>query len=171
VSACLGAALIGYDRLAAAGALAWIALLVSAGYRRPEIGMLLVSYATPIAAFAVMLTAPRRRSRRIRRLAWLIPIAALGATAGGVGPDTYLLLAPLGVVIPLALQRLARDPRLAIACSLFAFTVAMAETSQVIAGEPLPIGLPLTLLLFSAAPVVIAFAVLAQRTRLHADGA
>src|ERR1019366_4187805 len=91
---CLSAALIGYDRIAAAGALAWIAIVITAPHRGSTVGPLVALEALPVVCFAVMLIMPRYQSRRVRRVAWLIPIAALGTVAGGVGPSTYLVLAP-----------------------------------------------------------------------------
>ena len=105
----LSAALIGYDRIAAAGALAWIAIVISAPYRGSAVAPLVALEAVPVACFAVMLTMPRYQSRRVRRVAWLIPIAALGTVAGGVGPSTYLVLAPLAIAVPVALARVARE--------------------------------------------------------------
>ena len=164
----LSAALIGYDRIAAAGALAWIAIVISAPYRGSAVAPLVALEAVPVACFAVMLTMPRYQSRRVRRVAWLIPIAALGTVAGGVGPSTYLVLAPLAIAVPVALARVGRDPRLAIGCSLLGFEIAMFETAEALQGRPLPIGLPLTILLFSATPLVIAF--VARRTRAQHPG-
>lgn len=154
---CLSAALIGYDRIAAAGALAWMAMVITAPYRGSAVGPLVALEALPILCFAVMLIMPRYQARRVRRAAWLMPIAALGSLAAGVGPSSYLVLAPLAIAVPVALARVARDPRLAIACSLLGLDIAMFETTEALQGRPLPIGLPLTVLLFSATPLVIAF--------------
>jgi hypothetical protein len=153
LSGCLSAALVGYDRIAGAGAL--VAIGTSAAHFT---GMQAAAWSVPAACFAGMLMMPRRQPRRIYRAAWLIPTGALGIAAGGRGPSTYLLLAPLVVIVPLALVRLARDPRLAIACSLLAATIAVAETADAVQGGSIPIGLPLTILLFAATPLTIAFA-------------
>ena len=165
---CLSSALIGYDRIAAAGALAWIAIVITAPHRGSTVGPLVALEALPVVCFAVMLIMPRYQSRRVRRVAWLIPIAALGTVAGGVGPSSYLVLAPLAIAVPVALARVARDPRLAIGCSLLGFEIAMFETAEALQGRPLPIGLPLTILLFSATPLVIALT--ARRTRAQHPG-
>jgi hypothetical protein len=162
---CLSAALVGYDRIAAAGALASIAIVITGPYRGSAVAPLVVE-ALPVVCFAVMLIMPRYQARRARRIAWLVPIAALGALGHGMGPSSYLVLAPLAVAVPVALARIARDPRLAIACSLLGAEIAMAETAEALqGGQPFPIGLPLTVLLFSAAPLVIAF----TARRSHAE--
>lgn len=158
LAACLSAALAGYDRIAGAGALIWVALGIGAANRAHVAGLQLAVDAVPAACFVIMLTMPRRHARRIRRAGWLIPIAALGAATGGRVISIYPVLAPLAVIVPLALVRLPRDPRLAIACSLFAATVALVETADALRGFSTPIGLPITILLFTATPLTIAFA-------------
>jgi hypothetical protein len=155
LAGCLSAALIGYDRIAGAGALLSIAINAA---QAQFTDLQAAAWAVPAACFAVMLVIPRRQPRRIHRAAWLIPTVALGIAAGGRGPSTYLVLAPLAVVVPLALVRLARDPRLAIACALLAATIAVAETADALQSGSMPIGLPLTILLFTATPLTIAFA-------------
>jgi hypothetical protein len=165
------AAAIGYDRVAAAGALSWLVIVVAAPFRGPDLLPLVAFAAVPAACFAVMAAAPRHRPPRLRRALWLLPVAALGLAAGGAGGRSYLLLAPLAVIVPVALARLPRDPRLAIGCSLFAAEIAMFETAQVLAHRPLPLGLPLTLVLFSAAPIAIAFAAVRPRLPRAGEGA
>ena len=157
LTGCLTAALVGYDRIAGAGALIWVALGIGAANRAHVAGLQLAVDAVPAACFVIMLTMPRRHARRIRRAGWLIPIAALGLATGGRVISIYPVLAPLAVIVPLALMRLARDPRLAIACSLFAATVAVVETAHALRGFSTPIGLPITILLFTATPLTIAF--------------
>ena len=159
----LVAALIGYDRIAAAGALVWLAPVTASPYIISNEKILLATFGLPIVCLVAMIITPRRTNRRARRVAWLIPIAALGAAAGGVGPTTYLLLTPLALALPIALARLRSDPRFAIAWSLFATEIAMAGIGHALQGGPVPIGLPLTLLLLALTPLAIAFTL--QRAR------
>ena len=82
LAGCLSAALVGYDRIAGAAALAWLALLISAAHQAPFAGIEVAVDAVLAACFAVMLTTPRRQPRRIHRGAWLIPVAVLGIERG-----------------------------------------------------------------------------------------
>lgn len=168
LTACLSAALVGYDRIAGAGALVWVALGIGVANRAHVAGLQLAVDAVPAACFVIMLTMPRRHARRIRRAGWLIPIAALGVATGGRVIAIYPVLAPLAVIVPLALVRLTRDPRLAIACSVFAATVAVIDTADALRGGSTPIGLPITLLLFTATPLTIAFTA-RRRHPKHSD--
>ncbi|HLW94650.1 MAG TPA: hypothetical protein VKS25_04665 [Solirubrobacteraceae bacterium] len=153
----LAAALAGYDRIAALAGLAWI-IDAFARVTTPQSGSLLAFDVVPLVCLLTMLVLPRREPRRLARLVWLIPIAAFGILAGGAGPRSYLLLTPLAVVVPLAVARFQRDPRLAIACALFAWQVGMFELAEAVDGRPLPLGLLPTALLFGTAPVVFALA-------------
>jgi hypothetical protein len=153
----LVAATIGYDRIAAAGALVWLVLVTASPYIVSNEKILLATFALPIICLLVMITKPRRANRRARRAAWLIPIGALGVAAGGVGPTSYLVLAPLALALPVALARLPSDPRIAIAWSLFATEIALAGIGHALEGGPVPIGLPLTILLIALTPLAIAF--------------
>ena len=168
LAGCLSVALMGYDRIASMGALAWIAIVINARYRGSTLGPVVAMDVVPVVCFAVMLIVPRSGVRRVGRLAWLIPIAALGAASPAVGPGSYVLLVPLAIAAPVALARLPRDPRLAIACSVFAAEIAAFEAAEALSGQALSMGLPVTVLLFSLAPLAIGFA--ARRARADDAG-
>jgi hypothetical protein len=167
VGGALAAALAGYDRIASLAGAAWL-IDPLAVVRGPQFGPLLAFDVVPMVCFLVMLILPRRGPRRPARLAWLIPVVALGILAGAVGPRSYWFLSPLVVLVPLALARFQRDPRLAIACALFAWEVAMFEVVQVADGQALPLGVLPTVLLFATAPVV--FALTLMQTHAERDG-
>jgi hypothetical protein len=129
--AALALALVGRDRLAGAGALAWTALrLPSLWDHHPGI-VNLASEALPIVCFCVMVLAPRRRATDLRRLGWLIVPATLVLTlAPPNGERSPLLLAyvVLGAILltAFALAMLPTDPRLAIAGAISLSTLGVA---------------------------------------------
>jgi hypothetical protein len=135
----------------------WRAFAQSGSILLPDIIILIV-------CFAPMLIAPRRRRPDIRRLAWLVVIAALGAVfyaqRGGL---VTLFLPPVIVALPFALALLPTDPRLAIACSLVAAFVGLAGLAQTLQNGPSTVGIPLTILVLMATPLVLCIA--AARTR------
>jgi hypothetical protein len=161
LAAVLAITLIGYDRLAGAGALVWTAL------RFP---LLLDAHAgiagvvpevLPIACFTVMLLAPRRRAPDPRRLAWLLVPATLVATLGPADSEqSPLLLAAVALaavaVIVVAAAMLPTDPRLAIAGALPTTCLGI----QVVGNAPPD---AMLVLFLAAAPAVLAVAV--TRTR------
>jgi hypothetical protein len=161
LAAVLAVALIGFDRLAGAGALLWTALrLADLLQYHAGIGGL-AAEALPIACFAVMVLAPRRRGPDLHRLAWLAVPAALVATFGPSDERNPLLLAAvvlgaiLGVVFAVAM--LPTDPRAAIAgavglSDLAIFVVAINHETSLVAWLPL-----------AAAPVAVLIAT--ARTR------
>jgi hypothetical protein len=101
----LALALIGFDRLAGVGALAWTAL------RMPHLGPF-APEVLPVVCFAVMLLAPRRRPMDVRRLAWLlVALAAL-------------------LVVAFAVALLPTDPRIAIAGAVPLSNLAVAVWSS-----------------------------------------
>jgi hypothetical protein len=151
--ALLGGALIvglaGHDRLAALGAFAYLANLAPHWTSR-DIGTVVLTLAIPALCFAVMLVMPRRQPRRMPGLLWLAPIVALGVL--GVRPLATLdLVVPLAVLTPYALVRIRRDPRPAIACSLFAAEIAIV----LIAESQHHLAPPLLILMLSTAPLVL----------------
>jgi hypothetical protein len=157
----LAISLAGYDRLGGAAALAWTALRIPALLdANPGIAGL-GPEVLPVVCFAVMLLAPRRRGRDLRRLVWLVAPGTLVATLGPPPADqSPLLLAYVAVtailVIVLAAAMLPTDPRLAIAAAVPATYVGM----QVL-GHSKP---DLVVVVFlAAAPAALAAAV--ARTR------
>jgi hypothetical protein len=162
----LGLALIGYDRVGAICALSCFAVVTGVHWRAfaQSGSILLPDIIILIVCFAPMLIAPRRRRPDIRRLAWLVVIAALGAVfyaqRGGL---VTLFLPPVIVALPFALALLPTDPRLAIACSLVAAFVGLAGLAQTLQNGPSTVGIPLTILVLMATPLVLCIA--AARTR------
>ena len=166
LGAVLAIALVGFDRLAGAGALVWTAarfpLLLDAN---PGIAGAAVEI-VPIVCFAAMLLAPRQRAPDVRRLAWLIVPATLVATLGpSNGEQNPLLLATVAVVailvIVVAVAMLPTDPRLAIAGAVP--TTALGIEVVVINHE----GALIPRLFVAAAPMVLAIAVTRTRRLLR----
>ena len=120
LAAVLALALIGYDRLAGAGALVWTALRLPALWDHHAGLVNLAPEVLPIVCFCVLVLAPRRRAPDPRRLAWLLVPATLVAAAGPPPGEASpllvagVLLAALLVVVA-AVALLPTDPRLAIA--------------------------------------------------------
>jgi len=162
LAAVLALALVGFERLAGAGALAWTAL------RLPELlgthpGVTGVApEVLPAVCFVVMVLAPRARPVDVRRLAWLAVPAALALVLGprGNGENPMLLalvvLAAL-VVVTAALALLPTDPRMAIAGAVPVSSVALAAASVHHDGSAIVV------LAVAAAPAAVAVAV--GRTR------
>jgi hypothetical protein len=157
LAAVLAVTLVGFDRLAGAGALVWTALrfplLLDA---HPGIAGV-APEVLPIACFTVMLLAPRRRAPDLRRLAWLIVPATLVATlAPAHGDQSPMLLAAVALAAILvtvaAAATLTTDPRLAIAGAVPATCLGI----QVAGNAPPDLTL---MLLLAAAPAVLAVAV------------
>jgi hypothetical protein len=158
LGAALALALIGYDRLAAATALMFVATLVA----DPAWRALTVSrrelMLVPVLCFITLGLAPRRRKPNHRRLAWLLLTAALAvASSTSDDPTAAILILALLFLLPPALATLRTDPRLAIACAVPAtsFGIHMAQDR----GGPGVLGV----LFLSAAPLILAIAV--TRTR------
>ena len=132
----LALALVGYDRLAGAAALAWTAARFPALLdHHPGMGLLMVAVTLPsIACFAVLVIAPRRRAADPRRLAWLLVPVVLVAT---FGPPQYdqspILLALVTIttllVVVYALATLTTDPRLAIAGAIPIFILTAGSAA------------------------------------------
>ena len=162
LAAVLGAALVGLDRLAGAGALLWTALrLPDLLQYHPGIGGL-APEVLPVVCFAAMVFAPRPRRVQLGGLAWLVvPLVLVVTFAPPNGERNPLLLA---MVVPaallavvFALAMLPTDPRLAIAgaVGLSDLAVGLLATHH---DAP-----ALAYLAASAAPVALAFTV--ARTR------
>ena len=162
LGAVLAIALVGYDRLAGAGALVWTALRLPALWDHHAGIVNLAPEVLPIICFCVLMLAPRRRAPDPRRLAWLLVPATLIATAGpppGEASPVLLagvLLAALLVVVA-AVALLPTDPRLAIAGAVSLSNLGIAVV--VINHD----GALVALLFVAAAPMVLAFAI--TRTR------
>ncbi len=129
--AALALALIGRDRLAGAGALAWTALRMPSLWDHHPGIVNLAPELLPILCFCVMVLAPRRRATDLRRLAWLIVPATLVLTlAPPSGERSPLLLAYVALgalcVTAFAIAMLPTDPRLAIAGSVSLSTLGLA---------------------------------------------
>jgi hypothetical protein len=167
LAAVLAIALVGYDRLAGAGALVWTALRIPALWDHHAGIVNLAPEVLPILCFCVMVFVPRRRAPDPRRLAWLLVPATLVATAGPAPGETspvllacVLLAALLVVVVAVAL--LPTDPRLAIAgavslSNLGIAVVAINHDSSLVA-----------ILFVAAAPMVLAVAITRTRRLAHA---
>ncbi|HEX6620814.1 MAG TPA: hypothetical protein VF024_14195 [Solirubrobacteraceae bacterium] len=160
--AALAVALVGRDRVAGAGALAWTAWrLPSLWEHHPGI-VNLAPEALPILCFCVMVLAPRQRTADVRRLGWLIvPATLVLALAPPNGEQSPLLLAyvALGAILVTAfvLAMLPTDPRLAIAGAVSLSTIGL----QVVAVNH--DGSAPAWLIVAAAPLVLAAAT--TRTR------
>jgi hypothetical protein len=158
----LAVALIGYDRLAGAGALAWTVLRLPALWDHHPGLVNLVPEVLPILCFTVLLLAPRQRAPDPRRLAWLLVPAILVATLGPSDGDqsplllAYVALATILLVL-FALAMLPTDPRLALAGA-----VGLSNLGIDIWGGPTVFVLAPPLML-AATPVVLAVAI--TRTR------
>jgi hypothetical protein len=154
----LAVALIGYDRLAGAGALVWTALRIPALWDHHPGIINLIPELLPLVCCCVMLLAPRRRSPDPRRLAWLVVPATLVLTLGPPSGErspvllAYVALAAIGVAV-FALAILPTNPRIAIAGA-----VSLSNLGLAIAAINHDTSVPAFLFL-AAAPVVLASAV------------
>ena len=158
----LALALIGYDRLAGAGALVWTALRLPALWDHHAGLVNLAPEVLPIVCFCVLVLAPRRRAADPRRLAWLLVPATLVAAAGPPPGEASpllvagVLLAAL-LVAAAAVALLPTDPRLAIAGAVSVSNLGIAVVAINHDGSLV------ARLFVAAAPLVLAAAV--TRTR------
>jgi hypothetical protein len=162
VGTALALALLGYDRLAGAAALLFVASLVADPAWQDLTASRREMMLVPVLCFGVLLLAPRRRKRDTRRLAWLALTAALAiGSSRSDDPAAAILIFAVLVLVPLALVLLRTDPRLAIACALPAtsFGIHMAQDR----GGPGVLGL----VFLVAAPLILTIAVTRNR-RLRA---
>ncbi|MFL5843042.1 MAG: hypothetical protein ACJ762_00015 [Solirubrobacteraceae bacterium] len=158
LGAALALALIGYDRLAGATALLFVAtLLANPEWRDMSISrreLMLI----PVLCFVTMGLAPRLRKPDRRRLAWLALTGALAvASSTSDDPTAAILILALLVLLPFSLAMLRSDPRFAIACAVpaTAFGIHMVQDP----GGPGVLGV----LFLCAAPLTLAITV--KRTR------
>jgi hypothetical protein len=154
VAVALALALVGLDRVAGAGAMAWLVLRLPALVADQPGKLSLAGQLIPLACFAVMILAPRAEPVQPRRLAYLLVPAGLavvfGSHAGGL-PVVVVLAAATGVVAYVALM-LPADPRLAIAGAIPTTALGLGALDH---GAALP-----ALLLVAAAPAVLGAAFL-----------
>ena len=158
LTAVLALALIGYDRLAGAGALVWSALRLPALWDHHAGLVNLAPEVLPIVCFCVLVLAPRRRAPDPRRLAWLLVPATLVAAAGPPPGEASpllvagVLLAALLVVVA-AVALLPTDPRLAVAGAVSVSNLGIAVVAINHDGSLV------ARLFVAAAPLVLAAAV------------
>jgi hypothetical protein len=153
LAAILAGALVGYQRVAALGGLAALIVYGPLGSHIELIGV--ARLLVPLACSVVMVCAPQRRPRDLRRLLWLGPVCVLGAlTAHAAQASLPEVLAVMSVG---GLLRLLLDPRLAIACSLVWITVLSIQV-----GRSAPAGLG-ELMILAAAATGLTFTVAARR--------
>ena len=160
----LALALLGYDRIAGATALAWMALRLSGLVA----GIDVTAYPAtllPLLCLSIMNVSPRRGSSRVRRSdpygsGSLIVLVVLVALAGALGGWFAILALDAATVFgAVAVALLTTDPRPAIAVTLVAANVAIGKIGSA------PPGL-ITMTFLAAAPVVLAVTI--GRTRhLH----
>lgn len=154
----LALTLIGYDRLAGATALLFVATLAADPAWREQTINRRELMVVPVICLITVGLAARRRKLGHRRLAWLAVPAALAAVSSkSDDPTAAILILGLLFLAPLALAMLRTDPRFAIACALplTSFGIQMAQDR----GGPGALGV----LFLSAAPVVLTIVV--ARTR------
>ena len=155
--------LIGYDRLAGATALAFMASVFADPARYDLTTRDRSALLVPVFCFVALLLAPRRRQPDPRRLAWLVLVAALAVAAGTrPGDDTmaWAGLLPLLVLLIPVFALLWTDPRPAIAYTMWAayFGVLIAQDPE----APRVLGV----LFLAAAPLVLTI-VIARTRRLQ----
>jgi hypothetical protein len=159
IGAALALGLIGYDRAAGLVGLGWI---LATNPAAPFGGHVVTAYNTAVPLvialdlglmipLLVMALAPRRRQRDLRRLGWLMPVAAVGF-AWSLGTGAYVI-AIYGVSL-IGLATLATSPRLAVAASLWWTSIGI-ELLLLADGSISPLGLGLAL----PAPTILAITV------------
>ena len=158
LGAALALALTGYDRLASAPALLFVATLAADSAWDGQVISRRELLLVPMICFITLGLAPRRGKPNHRRLAWLALTALLAvASSTSDDPTAAILLLGLLVLVPPALAMLRTDPRFAIACALPAtsFGIHIAQDP----GGPGVLGV----VFLAAAPLTLAIAV--TRTR------
>ncbi len=154
----LGVAMLGHDRLAGAGALAWLALRVAGALGGFDLASS-SSAVLPVICFAVMVVRPRHHGPAPLRSAlgaswWLVLLVVLaGAFGGAFAMLAFAAAAAFGLS---AAALVTTDPRPAIAVAMVAADVAIAKAGS---GQPAPI----TLAFLVAVPVVVVLTI--GRTR------
>ncbi|WP_027007198.1 hypothetical protein [Conexibacter woesei] len=160
----LAVALVGFDRLAGAVALAWTASRVPALHGDGiATGELLTTAVLPVLVFTTMVVRPRRRATDPRRLAWLAIPLALAAI---LGPPPWehdavlvALVAVLAVAVAIsALAAVGSDPRLALAGTITLTSIIARDAAHPAALTPPAI------LLLAATPALLTITALRART-------
>jgi hypothetical protein len=158
IMACL---LAGLDRFAGACGIVWIVssqltVMRGFGFAAPLFAIEFV----PLICFSALLIAPRRRSRSLRRLLWLVPLAVVAALQlqPGVLAFGTLAIGVLVVVSLVGIVLIAVDPRIAVACALTWTGVGMRAVGELAVSRHISPGV----FLAAAAPLTLAIV----RTRL-----
>lgn len=155
-AAALALALVGYDRLAGLVGLVWIAFVLAPEAISPRhIGVVSFLHLGVAAFLFAMILAPRRRTRDLRALLWLAPIAA-AAYASSLDPSVLRIAA---VAVSLAgLASLPTNPRLAIAIALVWTSIGIAFGLNAAFGHDGGAS-PRWAALAATGPIVVTFAV------------
>ena len=112
LAAALALALVGYDRLAGATALVFVATLIADPAWRDLANSRREQMLVPVICFITLGLAPRRGKPNHRRLAWLAlttPLAVASSTSDD--PGAAILILALLLLVPPALAMLRTDPR------------------------------------------------------------
>jgi hypothetical protein len=158
----LGLVLVGFDRVGGIGALVWIATRTPALLHDISVSEALLATVVPVACFAVLIAAPRRRRPDARRLAWLALPVALAAVLGPPPWEqngllvAFVWLAALSTFMAAAVL-LPTDPRLALAGAF-----PLAAITMSIIGRP-GAATPIAIAVAAVAPGTVAVAVLRTR--------
>jgi hypothetical protein len=162
LAAILAIALLGYDRLAGAGALVWTALRIPALWDHHAGIVNLAPEVLPVVCFCVLVILPRPRAPDLLRLAWLlVPVTLVAAAGPARGEASPLLVAGVLIaallVVVVAVALLPTDPRLAIAGAMPLSNLGIAVVAINHDRTFVP------RLFLAAAPIVLAIAI--TRTR------
>jgi hypothetical protein len=132
LGAALALALVGFDRVAGAVALLFVATLLTDPAWRDQTIERREMMVVLVICFIGLALAPRRRKPSYRRLSWLAVTAALGiASSATDDPVAAVVVIGLIFLAPASLAMLRSNPRLAIACALplTSFGIHMAQES------------------------------------------
>jgi hypothetical protein len=155
----LSFALVGYDRIAGAVALAKVALVTASQLH--NVGGIPLWFVVgwnigPAGFFLVMVLAPRRRTHSPRSLVWLAPLAAV-AYASSFSPGALGTTSIAFFVVSLAgLASLPTDPRLAIAAASVWTSIGITHAPGL--GLEGGGGSPLWVAIAASGPIVVALA-------------
>ncbi len=158
----LGLVVVGFDRVGGISALLWTATRVPALLHDISVSEVLVATVVPVACFAVLIAAPRRRRPDARRLAWLALPVALAAVLGPPPWEqngllvAFVWLSALTVVVA-AIVLLPTDPRLALAGVFPLAAMTLRAIDRHGAATPVVIAIA------SVAPATVALVVLRTR--------